>query len=193
MASSPISANVRVRDRDLGWNKVLRELCRRGKGTVTVGVHGEQDGRGDGNIGNVALAAVHEFGKTIQHPGGTPFAIIGGRLVFMRVGSPFTMGVTDPHPIVIPERSFIRSTIDRNLRRYQKLTRTLGGKIYEGKLKRPQALDLLGLKVVADMQSTITRGVPPPNKASTVRRKGSSKPLVYRRFLLRSIKHKVND
>lgn len=192
MAKSPVNAKVKIRDRDLGWNKVKREInVAARRPNVTVGVHGEQAGRG-GPIDNVSLAGVHEFGKTINHPGGTPFAIIGGRIIFQRIGSPFTMGTTDPHTIVIPERSFIRSTIDKNASNYRKLINRLAGEVYGAKLTTMRALDLLGLKVVSDMQRTIRAGIAPPNKPATIRRKGSSKPLIDSGVLLKSLKHKVH-
>jgi hypothetical protein len=54
-------AKLRVRDNDRGWRRVLREVLRPGQ-HVTVGVHGTEDAR-DGEIGNVELMAVHEFGS----------------------------------------------------------------------------------------------------------------------------------
>lgn len=61
--ASKTRAKLKVRDRDLGWRKLRREVF---KPTmhVTVGVHGEQDARDDGEgLGNVGLMAVHEFGS----------------------------------------------------------------------------------------------------------------------------------
>lgn len=53
---------VRVRDRDRGWNKLRRQVFGLQK-HVTVGVHGEDDARKDGAIGNVELMTVNEFGS----------------------------------------------------------------------------------------------------------------------------------
>ena len=56
-------ARTRLRDRDRGWNKVLRQVL---KPTphVTVGVHSSDDAR-EGEIGNVELMAIQEFGSTV--------------------------------------------------------------------------------------------------------------------------------
>ncbi len=54
---------VKVKDKDRGWDQVMREAL---KPTphVTVGVHSSDDAR-EGEIGNVELMAVQEFGSTV--------------------------------------------------------------------------------------------------------------------------------
>lgn len=62
---------------------------------------------------NMEYAAIHEYGGTINHPGGTPYFISGGELVFVRKNSPRAafLPKTQPHTIKIPERSFARSSL----------------------------------------------------------------------------------
>ena len=52
-----------MRDRDLGWNALGREIIQSSRKNVTVGVHSSSNGRAKGSIGNVALATIHEFGS----------------------------------------------------------------------------------------------------------------------------------
>lgn len=65
--------------------------------------------------GDVKYAAIHEFGGIIQHPGGTKYIIdaaIGGNIMTRFVSNAFpghVAGVTKPHPIPMPERSYLRS------------------------------------------------------------------------------------
>lgn len=65
--------------------------------------------------GDVKYAAIHEFGGIIQHPGGTKYIIdaaVGGNIMTRFVSNAFpghVAGVTKPHPIPMPERSFLRS------------------------------------------------------------------------------------
>lgn len=65
--------------------------------------------------GDVKYAAIHEFGGVIQHPGGTKYIIdaaVGGEIRTRFVSNLFpgpVAGVTKPHAIPMPERSFLRS------------------------------------------------------------------------------------
>ena len=56
------AVRLKVTDRDRGWRKLKRTLATTTKPYVEVGVRGEDDARPGGEIGNVELAAVHEFG-----------------------------------------------------------------------------------------------------------------------------------
>lgn len=91
----------------------------------------------------------------------------------------------------IPERSFIRSTVDKNQKRYQKLLPKLGKKILEQKLSAKQAMTQLGEVVSGDMKETINAGIEPGLKPTTIKRKGSSKPLIDTGRLKGSITHEV--
>jgi len=59
-----LRSKVKVKDRDRGWKKLRRELQKRPQATE-VGVRGEQGARREGDIDNVTLGAVHEWGATI--------------------------------------------------------------------------------------------------------------------------------
>lgn len=71
----------------------------------------------------------------------------------------------------IPERSFIRSTFTAKRSEYVSLLRTMAPKIFAMQLDVKQALGLVGLKMAADMKSTISGGLSPPLAASTIRRR----------------------
>lgn len=93
----------------------------------------------------------------------------------------------------IPERSFIRSTLDRNIGAYRTMIRDLGNRVYATLITTEQALELVGLKVASDIRKTISRGLKPVLKPATIaaREFGGTKPLIDRGDLQRSIKHKV--
>ena len=78
----------------------------------------------------------------------------------------------------IPQRSFIRATIDAHAPEIVELQATLAAQVVAGKLTARAALDMIGAKVAAMCQSRIAEGIAPALKPATVRRKGSSKPLV---------------
>lgn len=150
-----------VIDTDRGWRRLRRIIFGSGRPEVTVGIHGAEKGRTDGEINNVGLAAIHEFGAPLAS---------------------------------VPERSFIRLTVDEKLKSWERLLTALGGKLYALELSTKQVLDTVGLKMASDMQRTISKQ---PSqwedlKPATIARKASNKALIDTRELLRSIKHQVS-
>jgi hypothetical protein len=104
----------------------------------------------------------------------------------------------------IPERSFLRATLDANRQAYNALISQLVGLIFDGKLTVPRALGMLGLKVVADIRARIRKGIAPPLSPRTLRLKllkggagrgrrnrGKSVPLIDTGQLINSITHLV--
>lgn len=187
-----MGAAARLIDQDLGWKKLRESLKRTAEAKVVrVGVQGDEAQQDHDGISGVRLAAVHEFGAHINHPGGTPYVVTEDGAVFVHKGTPGIAGITKPHEITIPERSFIRSTIDENAAKYHDLVKKLAGLVIDGKMLTRQALGMLGLRVVADIKRRIQRGIDPPLKQATIDRKHSSKPLIDKGQLLNSITHEV--
>lgn len=91
----------------------------------------------------------------------------------------------------IPQRSFVRATVDTHRAEIEALQTRLLPKVLAGEMEEQAALDLLGAKVASMMQNTIVASVPPPLKPETVARKGSSTPLVDTGQLRSSITWKV--
>lgn len=150
-------------DIDKGYEKLrtLLQNIKQRKDHVRVGVFGSQDNTRPGELlGNVELAAIHEFGTQDG---------------------------------VVPERSFIRSTFDANRQAYHAQLRVLLQRVYELKTDPRQVLALMGERIAADMKRRITTGsgIPPPLKPATIRRKGSTRPLVDTGRLLDSITYEV--
>src|SRR3990172_5541962 len=61
----------------------------------------------------------------------------------------------------IPERSFIRATIDENAAKYKALAKLLSKGVINRKMTATQALEILGQKVVADIRARIRAGIKP--------------------------------
>ncbi len=80
----------------------------------------------------------------------------------------------------IPERSFVRATVNAKRGEYALLLSRLVKEIYSLKIDVRQALGILGARAAADMKNRITQGagIPPPLRASTIAAKGSDRPLV---------------
>lgn len=78
----------------------------------------------------------------------------------------------------VPERSFIRSTLDANRRRYNALMGGVGDAAVAGKITVERGAKLVALVVEGDVKQAIADGIPPPNEESTIKAKGSSTPLI---------------
>ena len=91
----------------------------------------------------------------------------------------------------VPERSFLRSTLDENEGRYgDGLERALGA-VVDGTDTVEHAFGIVGERAVGDVRRKIGGRVPPPNAPSTIRRKKSSMPLIDSGHLRQSIDHVV--
>ena len=92
----------------------------------------------------------------------------------------------------IPERSFIRSTFHQN-DNFKDLSNRLAAGLMKGTIKTEQALGILGQTSVQEIQKTIRELRTPPNTKETIKRKGSSNPLIDTGLLINSITYKVKD
>lgn len=163
-----ISVEVKVVDK--GWEaiKARVESLRDTGAVVKVGVQGQQAAANYQGTGLTIsqIATIHEFGKVIQQPK-------------MR------------RTIVIPERSFLRATIDQYQSAIGKRDALLAKGFLLGKFSLREAMELLGTYVVGLIKQRIANGILPPNRPSTIARKRSSKPLIDTGQLRNSITYKV--
>lgn len=90
----------------------------------------------------------------------------------------------------VPRRSFIRDYVDENEVTIRKWERAAGVNIMKGKWGTEQAMELLGLQLVDDIKEWFN--TLRPLAEETIRRKGSSKPLVNTGQLKSSITHEVD-
>lgn len=133
-----------IRERDRGWQELLRQVqeLKSSGAHVKVGVL-DDGGRGSADHGGITtaeLAAVHEFGTR------------DGR---------------------IPARSWVRSTFETNRSRYVQELGELLKQFLAGRMTIPRALEIMGARIAADIKKRVTTGpeVPPPNAPATLARK----------------------
>lgn len=93
----------------------------------------------------------------------------------------------------IPERSFIRAGIRRNLEGIKALNVRNLRAFLDGRMDGNTALGRLGLFVASKVQEEIIVGSFAPLAPSTIKRKGSSRPLVDTGQLRASITWKIDD
>lgn len=93
-------------------NTLMKDLDK--KVSIRVGIIGEQayETHPHTDLTMAHLGAIHEFGATIQHPGGTPYTIDENGLAhFVSKDKGEGLPKTKPHTITIPARSFLRATL----------------------------------------------------------------------------------
>lgn len=111
------------------------------------------------------------------------------------VASFMEFGTTDSEGLqVVPERSFIRSTIDESRPELREVARKLQAQILTEKQMTPaKALGLLGQKLQSLIINKINSGIDPELDEKTIARKGSSTPLIDTGQLKQSIRYKVDE
>lgn len=166
-----MGATFEVKLIDRGWEGIKHRIdaLRGGSAVVRVGVQGMPGAANhQGTSLTVAqLATIHEFGKVIHHP---------------------KLGRTT----VIPERSFLRATIDQYRDAIARRQVLLTQGYILGKFAIQPAMELLGQYVVGLIKQRIANGIAPPNSPWTIARKGSSKPLIDTGQLRNSITYVVD-
>lgn len=100
-------------------SKLSGNPLNRRSGRLSSSVHpvdqssGETISAGAGGGAGVPYAKIHEYGGTINHPGGTAYFVSAllGRTFFVSNASALAASLprTQPHTIDMPERSYMRS------------------------------------------------------------------------------------
>ena len=91
----------------------------------------------------------------------------------------------------IPERSWLRSAFDNHLEEWYRLFGKLAGEIVDRTLAPREALRMVGRLAARDVRKGILDGIPPPNAASTVERKGHEHTLIDTHQLVDAIDFEV--
>jgi len=114
----------------------------------------------------------------------------GGELLTIAAVNEF--GSADGHT---PERSYLRSTIDKGREKYVDQLGKILDAAYMGKTESlstlRRGLGRLGAKAAGDVQRTMTALSSPPNAPSTVAKKGADNPLIDTGRLRQSIDFEV--
>lgn len=142
----------------------------------------------------VKIAAAHEFGATISHPGGTIYRTMaaGGtvRSIFVsnKEAKPFDRR-TAPHQITIPERPFMRQTFDTSIEPLQAFKRVRIIAVARGKETAETAIAKIGEWMTARTKKTVRDGNFRPLRPATIAKKQSSRPLIDTSQMINSLQH----
>lgn len=106
----------------------------------------------------------------------------GSKLTLAELGALHEYGsdVEPGDPGYVPERSFIRSTMANRRADIARLVASECKAVLDGKRTPEAALEVVGTQVAAWIKLAVTSGdgIGPPLAEETIRRKGSSRPLV---------------
>ncbi len=175
----------------------------RGKRQLAVGLPANSQPYPDGTS-VIAVGTIHEFGGEIKNPGGVPYGFRTereaeeGKVRFMAKGTGFlVLGKTQPHTISIPERSFLRSTVNEKRGDWLKLAEAIHKRVARKKgASLEQGLRLLGEQMQIDVQKKIDTGPFAPNAPAYAKIKsaaGKTKPLIVTGHLRGSIRWALTE
>jgi len=203
-----MAVKIKVKDKSR-IPDLLRELKYIHAHKVQVGVFGEDDSW------IVMVASVHEFGATIRPKKSRMLTIplkpwlrdkkardIPG--IFRPKGTNVLARKTGRRGqiealyflaprVVIPERSFLRSTFDEEMRSINQLIQKMLVQVCAGNMTGEQLLNRLGLYLQSKVQAKIRSIKSPPKSGLTIAAEGSgkTKPLLDTGRLMQSITYQV--
>lgn len=154
-----------VSDIDKGWHRIKRELRKLDKSFTKVGL--PQEG---------AVASPQREGS-----GREPFSEMSELVC---VGAANEFGTKR-----IPERSFLRSATDENVRSVENVKDKEYSKLLSGTINHKQALSGVGEFLTGKVKLKIRNLKMPMNAPSTIARKKSANPLVDTGQMVQSIQH----
>lgn len=136
------------------------------------------------------LGRIAELSIEIGVLGGTHTSRDGSTISLARLAAIHEFG--DPSSN-IPERSFLRRAFADPGSQVPRMTERLTRALLNGRIDPAGAFEMLGQQAVAEVKATIAAGppIPPPLKPETIRRKGSSRPLIDTSQLINSITYRV--
>lgn len=157
-------AKSKVIDKDLGYSKWLKQMEAVSKKPFTkIGILGDGEADEEG-VTVLQYGSANEFGAS---------------------------GAGKNRNIDIPERSYIRSTVDERKRRIFGKAFKLQEDIFLGKMSITKALSIMGILIQSNIIQKIVSLRSPANADSTIKKKGSSNPLIDNGRLRQSINYEV--
>jgi hypothetical protein len=168
--------SVQVETIDHGWNRIRKELKKLNGGYTAIGFFGHG---GDPSDDLAARAAVQELGATIKVTKKMRFYFL------YKFGFMLKKAV-----IVIPKRSFMKQTFDKNKNKINKQLDLAYDQVLKGSFGTKQMLARIGEWWIGLTKLTIRSGSFKPNSGFTISQKGSTRPLVDDGEMINGVEHK---
>ncbi|CAH9012464.1 tail completion or Neck1 protein [Vibrio phage F35 g1] len=186
--------NIKVDGLQQVQNRIRKEIEKIAKNkTVLVGIHEDAGSTDNGELTMAALGATLHFGADIDHPGGTSYGyktekdMVDGKVRFLKSGQGHAViGVTSPHKIKIPPRPWLDVGVRSGSADYLDIIENNSDDL-------DRALNMIGDIAVGKVKQYMTELQDPPNAPSTVKKKGSSNPLINNGHLRQSVTYSIID
>ena len=177
-------------------DELMKELSAlKSNKVVTVGIHEEAGDVESGDLTMASLGAINELGADIKHPGGTSYGYASkaaadrDEVRFLKTGKGYMeLGVTQPHTINIPARPWLEPGVASAT---EEILLNIQDGMEAGQ-SMDQILEVVGVTAVGKVKVYMTDLKTPPNAASTIRKKGSSNPLIDTGAMRQSVTHQVS-
>ena len=177
---------VRIVEKDKGYRALMARLVEMSRPQISVGVHASDGAEREvdrqtakrvlkGGLGARARKVLRASGATLKQ----------SRVTVLDVATWAEFGIGQPM------RSWLRAWYDEYYHQAQQDIRKQMQSVLAGKKPLSVALDQLGLRFAGLIQRRIAKGIAPPNAPSTIKAKGSSKPLIWWGQFRSSIAHRV--
>jgi hypothetical protein len=150
------------RDVDKGYDALMKRLVELANPQVRVGVHAAEGQRREAGI---RLAKKEGKFHLRGRGGARPVTVLD-----VATWAEFGIGQ--------PMRSWLRAWYDGGRQQNFADIQKMMVRVLAGKVPLNRALEQLGQRFVGLIQRRLAQGIPPPNAAATIARKGSSKPLI---------------
>ena len=134
------------------------------------------------------------IGKASKKGPVSEVGVIGPKAEAAHAGGPLTTAeIAEIHEIGagVPRRSWLVDWVEENRKEIARVMRALSTKTLLGKLAPKVATAQLGVWAVGSIQERIANRIPPPLAEATIKRKGSSVPLIDQGQLRQSITSRV--
>lgn len=168
---------MRIEDIDKGYDHIETEVKKLGTKDIEIGLWGT--GSPDENL--AYRGSIHEYGTEIKVTEKMR-GFLGHIGLHLKATTKY---------ITIPERSFMRSTYDKENKNWYSFFLKSMDQMYRGFWKASHVVDAVGQKVKSDIQTTIEKGDFKKLHDITKERKGSSKPLIDTGDMKNRIDYKV--
>lgn len=117
------------------------------------------------------IAAVQNYGATINNPGGQPFfKDKEGNVVYASKSSPYAkrMAKTKPHTIVIPPTHFMEHCQEKNKEKWKEQCIKAWGAVFRGEISAENAMEQLGMMMEGDIAKEIAQTNTPALSPKTI-------------------------
>lgn len=163
-----MASNKYVKDIDLGWKRIHKEL---------TGLHG-----------SFTQVGFHKNGGKHVPESGKPGKSDGPDIATVAAWNVFGTRNKDGS-VHTPRRDFMNEAAERYAADLETYKGKLLDQIYAGQITAKVALALLGQRHEDQMKRTLTIGPWEPNAQSTIDAKGSSRPLINKGQMRQNIRH----